>query len=342
MASANTNVLQYVSKNIAKTLEKMGYEVVFKLYYGIEDMGYFKDMADFNPHVQININHLHNHYLNESIFNIIWIQDAVTMLFDDKKIPLRKRDFIFTLVKDFEDLLKKKGIESLRQSFCVNDDEYKLYPDIKREKKIVFIGSSYSKHVKDDENIRRVIDHLSRAFQNGETFMQDKIDKISKEFNVDKTELTTRIIPFVIRDVSVLMLCNIDSDYEVEIYGYGWEDYDSIKEHYKGEPKYGEDIAKVYNGATYAFSPHPEYILQQRVFEASACGAIPIQYDCRDICDEDPYNEAFIYFRTQEDLARILKDPVPKKDFSRLLKENSYEYFVQKILKIVKDNTQNG
>lgn len=343
MASANTDVLQHVMRATAEAIKSMGYSVIYKLYYGIEDMSYLKDKADYNPHVQIGINHLNNMCMNDSVVNIIWIQDPITMFFNDNEVYLRKRDFFFSLLSEFDILLDKKGISYARQKFCVNKNEYKLDDTVIREKKIVFIGSSYANHVGHDEKSSKTIQYLSQAFQDGVVFSDEKVEEISKLFSIDKTELATYIIPYIIRDMSVILLCGIESDYEIEIYGMGWEIYDSVRPYFKGKLAYGTDISKIYNSATFALAPHQNYILQQRVLEASACGAIPIVYDCRGLNDEDPYEEAFVYFRTLDDLKNILQSSnAPKKDFTRLHEENSYENFVNKVLRIVDKEISNG
>lgn len=59
-ASSSTQVMQYVSKNIADTLQAMGYDVLFELSHGMEDTSSLKNMSEFNPHATINVNHLHN------------------------------------------------------------------------------------------------------------------------------------------------------------------------------------------------------------------------------------------------------------------------------------------
>ena len=192
-------------------------------------------------------------------------------------------------------------------------------------------------------DISELINYLSQAFQDGITFTPQKVAEIAKAFSITQTELTTSIIPYVVRDVSVIMLCNMETEYSIEIYGKGWDIYESVKPYYKGKLSYGAEIAKIYSSATYAFSPHTEYILQQRVFEATACGAIPILYDCREFTDEESYEEALLYFKTPQDLQEILSAPEPpKRDFTQLLSENSYERFVEKILAIIETETKDG
>lgn len=334
-----TSVMQHIAKSIADTLKNRGHDVLFHLYSGMEDYGCHKKIFEYNPHVTININYLYNHYLGDDVLNYVWFQDPMPILVDDSKIELREKDFIFSLLSTFDELLQKKNVEFQRQGFCVNELMYKEDKSIKREKKIVFVGSSYINNASGDNNTAEAIKHIITLFNQGVSFTSDVIEKLSNEFKLSRSFLSTRLIPFVVRDISVLNLTKIKSDYEIEIYGWGWEAYDVLAPYYKGALKYGEDIAKVYNSATFAFAPHQDYMLQTRVLEASACGAIPIVYDCRDLSDEPTYEEAMYYFKTFDDLQKIISDnTTPQKDFTRLLKENSYDNFVDKILADIEKN----
>jgi hypothetical protein len=334
-ASSSTQVMQYVSKAIADTLDSMGYDVMFDLYYGIEDESSLKNMVEFNPHAVINLNHINNKYISDDVFNIVWFQDPMPILYNNEELSLRKRDIIYSLLKEFDTPLRKKGVEVKRQNFCVNLKEFKIYDDIKRQKKIVFIGSSYGKMIPDDKNTSDAVEYITKAFGTGEHLKGDFIDKIVQNFLLDKEFVLARLIPFVVRDVSVLWLCNIESDYEIEIYGHGWDAYESVKPFYKGALKYGDDVAKVYNSATYSLAPHQNYILQQRVLEAAACGCIPIVYD---IGEEKIYEESLEYFKTKDDLVDILSNnDLKEKNFDRLLRENSYKYFVDGIIKEINE-----
>jgi len=336
-ANSTTEVMQYVSQNIVKSLELQGYEVRFNLYHQIEDYSSLKVLSEFNPHVTININHINNEYISENVFNFVWFQDPMPIFFSDAKIELRERDFIYSLVPELDTLLEKKSIPYKRQSFCTNEDIYKINPKIKREKKIVFIGSSYYNGSYDNQNNRELISHVIKLFKEGTSFTKVLIEEIAQKFDINKNYLEIRIIPYVVRDISLQWLCSIQSEYTIEVYGNGWEHYEDVVPFYKGVLKYGDEIAEVYNSAMYAFAPHQTYILQQRVFEASGCGAIPIVYDCRDNLSEESYDEAFYYFKTKKDLEILLQtETKTEKYFERLLEENSYEHFIQNIVDIVK------
>ncbi|MGB5793389.1 glycosyltransferase family protein, partial [Poseidonibacter sp.] len=119
--------------------------------------------------------------------------------------------------------------------------------------------------------------------------------------------------------------------------------YKELAAYIKGELPYGEKIAEVYNSATFSLCPHPLSILQQRVFESAGCGAIPIVYDCRDLTDEIDYEESVCYFKSISELKKLLTGRTTiKKNFDKLLSDNSYENFITKIINIVeKDVVKN-
>ena len=335
---SQTRVMQYTSKSIADTLKRMGFEVLFELFYGIEDIQCIQRLAHFNPHALVNINHINNSYLNQDVYNFIWFQDPMDILYNDIKITLRDRDYVFSLLPMLDARLEKKNIPYERQGFCVNTMIYRANRSIQREKKIVFIGSSYAHFLADEKNVQQVAQKLQKMFVKGESFTQEVIESLSREYALDMAYVESRLIPYVVRDFALLELCKLDTQYTIEIYGWGWEKYEELKPYYKGVLEYGQEIADVYSSAVYAFAPHQQYTLQQRVFEASACSAIPIVYDCRDISKENDYEDALCYFKTPQDLKNILTADVEQKSFDRLLRDHTYESFIEKMLKKIKSS----
>lgn len=337
-AHAMTQVMQHVAKAIAFEFESMGCKVLYNLNQGTQNF-FIPKLLEFNPHIIMNINHLNNEFLSKDVFNFVWFQDLMPFLQDPNPNNLRERDIIFSLLPIFDKLLERKNIPYYRQGFCVNEQIYKLNPNIKRSKKIVFIGSSYKKNIPDTPSIKKASDELKKMFLDGKSFNEETSLSIAKKYKLDFHFVHHRFIPYIIRDIGVLELCKIQTDYEIEIYGYGWETYSELKAYYKGILKYGQEIADIYNSATFSFAPHQQYTLQQRTFEAAACGAIPIVYDSREISKEDSYEEALCYYRTLVDLEQILNNDTPQKDFTKLLKDHTYKAFVDKMLTIVKENT---
>ncbi len=338
MGHVQTRVMRHVAKNIADKLDEMGFSVYFELFYGIEDHQCIKNLSLFNPHVCVSINHLNNEHLNQEVYNMIWFQDPMDILYNKSEIQLRERDYIFSLVPMIDERLEAKNVPFERQGFCVNQTIYHQNTSITREKKIVFIGSSYAGTLKNTENEKEAVKKLQAMFVKGETFTQETISALSNDYALDAGHVESRLIPYVARDFSLLELCKMQTKYRIEIYGWGWDKYEQLKPFYKGILAYGQEIADVYSSATYAFAPHQQYTLQQRTFEASACGTIPIVYDCRDISQEESYEDALCYFKSLKDLENILTADVREKNFNRLLQNNTYESFVKKILSKIKSN----
>ena len=114
-ACRETVVMQHISKNIAQSFKKMGYDVKFHIQKSdMESCGALdnlKTLYRFNPHITVNINHFNNEYLHKHVYNFVWFQDYMKILRDSKQIKLRKRDYIFTLMSDMQKVLKNKGIK---------------------------------------------------------------------------------------------------------------------------------------------------------------------------------------------------------------------------------------
>lgn len=345
LANSKTTVMQFISKSIADTLKDMGYEVLYNLFKGTEDLGSFKTLYEFNPHVTININHLNNKFLGEDVFNFIWFQDYMSDLKGSTKLLLRDRDFIFHLIKDFEIFLNNKGVNSMYQPFCIDGTVFKKRDEIKKEKKIVFIGSSYNfriEELKEREIFEVVYAEAVKIFEQKscltslehETsdirYLMDKYD-VSEQFVVD-------IYAYLARDYCVEKLCTLNTDYEVEIYGFGWETNEKVKPYFKGKIEYGEDISKIYNSASFGFCPGG-YILMQRTLECAFSETIPLVLDTRE--DHGEYDarvdDAIEYFHIK-DLENILqKESITEKNFEFIREEFSYKHLVENYLKIIEE-----
>lgn len=347
-ASSNTDVMQYISKNIADTLKSMGYDVLFNLYIGIEDRGCLKTLCEFNPHATININHLNNEYISKDTFNFVWFQDLMPVLINENKIDLRERDFIFHLTEGLEKIINKKSIKSKYQPFCMDENKYKARKDIKKEKKIVFIGSSYSeklKPFKTDSKFEKIYNEAVEIFER-KSYLKDLKHKDSDiRYLMDKYNKSEKYIGniygYIIRDYCIEKLCSVASDYEIEVYGYGWENNDIVKPYFRGVVENGEDVSKIYNGATYGYCPGG-YILMQRTLESAFSETIPLVLDTRaDMQDiYDTRTEEAIEFFHIKDLENILTKDAPKdKKYDYIKEHYSYRHFAQKFVDIIKKGT---
>ena len=346
-ASAYTQVMQYVSRNIADALENMGYEVLFNLNYGTLEDDCQKLLKEFNPHAIININHMNNSFLGEEVFNFVWFQDAMPVLTNNEKVIVRNRDYVYSLTRGLKELVTKKGIANELIPFMMNKKLYKTRDNIKKEKKIVFIGSSYAHRIaqiKDQSGFTQVFEEAVQIFEEksclkGLEHKESDIDYLMKKYEKSQ-QFIENIASYLTRDYCVEKLCTIDTDYEIEIYGWGWENNETVKPYYKGVVEYGEDISKIYNSATYGYCPGG-YVLMQRTLECAFSETIPLVLDIR-ADEQDEYDvrieEALELFKINE-LQEVLSREPHKKKFDFIKQEYSYEHFITKCIQIIKEET---
>lgn len=338
VASRHTRVMQYCSRDIADAFMEIGFDVKFEIESNsmevIENYHWLKSLSEYNPHVTININHMNNEFLNDAIFNIVWFQDPMSRLLDGEPVWLRSKDFIFSLTPAIDSLLVNKKIPFERQSFCTNNRMSQMIQTIKRENKIVFIGSSYYQTISHSYEALKSIDYLTNIFLDGENFGNDLVEDVCYRFGLDSAFVETRLLPYIVRDIGLLNFVRRYKEYDIELYGWGWDVYDELQPYYKGVLKHGEEIEKVYCSARFAFAPHQNYTLQQRVFEAASCGAIPIVYDCLSLSKEARYQD-LIYFKRIDDLSGLFDIEAKDADFSNFLNVHNYKSFARKIIKLI-------
>ncbi len=354
--SRYTTVMQYVSKAIYEVLKEYeNYEV--ELFIEETEFESESDLLPllvaynrFNPHILININHFNNEFLGEDVFNFIWFQDTMPIITNKEEIKKRKRDFTYSLMSGVKDRLIEKGIDCRIQEFCINKSIFNFLPNIKKEAKIVFIGSSYKNNMNSYLNsycgIHEEIDDYKKDLIINECLEHYKKDgifsnifeiSISSKYDVSIEYIHNYIVPLVIRDYSLIELVKMNINYKIEIYGWGWKDYAILKPYYKDILEYGEEICKVYNTATYALVAHPNYIVQQRTLESAASNCIPIAYDSR----ISNYSEVFLFednlvlFQNLKELENILKKKPISIDLKPIVEHYSYDSFIKKIIKQV-------
>ncbi len=341
LAASGTRVMQHISKNIANALQNLGYEVLFVLDVGINDLNSLKKMAEFNPHVTININHINNAILGDDIFNFIWIQDYFAIE-QFKHIKLRKRDKVFHLVKSLASHLKKLNITSQYQGFCIDTSVYKCRESIQRENKIIMIGGSYKvgfdgiKHSKKDEIVKILLDDYLLGTHTAGVEFGKYLQSLRKKFNITDVDLG-EIVKYVERDGFLTYIANLNLGYKLELYGWGWEKNSELKKYYKGILSYGEEISKVYNSAKYTLVLGG-YVLQQRTLEATASGCIPLIYDSRhnDMGSENEecFKESLLFFKKPDEIVSIIGTK-HELDLNCIVKAHSYENFVNSMLCII-------
>lgn len=340
--SLYTQVLQYVQKGVYNVLKNNDkYDVKFFIddeFGGIDNLDLISELYKFNPHIIISVNYKFD-YVHKDVFQFIWYQDYMPFLADPKPYQKREREYFFALTKFFGDLLKAKGIPFERQNFLINDSLFRVNQNIKREEKIVFIGSSYINSFKSLNCSYELINLLVDDYEKGKIFSEEYIKELSERFGDDFNDVRGKLLPYIVRDYTVRWLCSseLSKKIKIEIYGRHWEIYPETKKYFKGELNHGQDLIDVYSSAKYALAPHADCIIQQRTLEAIFCGCQPILYDCRALDDSNTYENCLIYFRSKEELLKSFTK-TNEENFEEFKKDFSYKKFVDKILNIVETN----
>lgn len=350
-ACRETTVMQYISKNIAKAFKKYNNDYEIEFYMQDTEMQTCQDMLpffhainEFKPHITININHYNNTFLNDSIINIVWFQDRMPAIVNDSDIKIRDNDYTFHLTSMLNRTLEKKGINSLYQPFCLDEITYQERDDIQRKKKIVFVGSSYKdriEEIKDDEDFNIIYDDMLTLFKEKGCLTSIASEQSDIKYFTNKykkpASFIDEIYAYIGRDYCVEYICQLDTNYEIEIYGYGWENNKIVSPYFKGILNHGKEISKIYNSADYGYCPGG-YVLMQRTLECAFSGAIPLISEVR-ADKEDEYDlgiEESLQFFTINTLEKILTEDKKKCKFDLIRDQYSYKSFVEKIIKIIK------
>jgi len=342
-ACRETTVMQYVSKNIAEALQELGYNAKFfiqdnEMQTCSDRLPLFVDLHGFNPHIFIGINHLNNDIINENVFSFIWFQDPMPVLYDKSSINIRSRDYIYTLFDEYTEALIKKGVDKnkiFHQPFATNPKLFNKDESIPRKDKVIFLGSDYNFDGDmglDDELIEKINIHIENN-----TLSMELIKHMADDYAYDFEKFKMYIIPSLVRRRVVIWLCSLEN-VEVEVYGTDtWLQNPEVVPYYKGLLPYGEKMSKVYNGAKYALAAHPQYRYQQRVIEMSACGTIPIVYDCSLVTENFYHENNVLSFSTFEELKECIGKE-PKEDASKIAEDISYKNMAKDIINKVQNH----
>lgn len=347
-----TTVMRYLSQSIADIFQSLGYEVLYYLQGDLESCSMLPALQaqyDFNPHVIIDINNFNCHFFNKDVFNFMWLQDDMPYITNDKPMHLKERDYILLYTKYHKDVLLKKGVTEdkiyIQDLFPVNENEFFLDKSIKREDKIIFVGSYYKKE-RASKHLNEDIDReLIYSVEKGIFLTTERVIEIFKNYGVDLSDDTinnriyiNEIMQGYNRNTVVSWLAEIEN-MDVSIYGYDWElsNNQNIIDKYKG-PVDKKDLNALYNSSKYILSVSGRVINTQRLGEIVFSGAIPVMYDSREITDEkETWDSECVYFKTKEELKNTLQNNVqPKKYRSEdMLDFFSYKRFAERIENIV-------
>lgn len=335
IADHRTQVMQYVSINLAKAFEKLGHQVLISMeendMEALDFPWHFKAYLEFNPHIVVNINHQNNAWLNEDVFNVIWYQDPVSEIKNCNPLHWRDRDLIYSISSEYDEYLRKCGAPSVkRQIICIDETVFNTNYPVKRENKIVFIGSSYINNIYKGTNSSPIIEELKHSFEVGDYIDRNLCNHIAARHNVAINDIWPYTAAYVVRDFVVEWLCEIPK-FDIEIYGRYWENNPVVRPYFKGELNHGRDVANIYNSAKYALSATVLTINSQRLTELAGCGCIPVVYDTREKADKPHWNNECLFFKTPGELQTLL-DKSPAGDAKKIADKYKYSTFAKELL----------
>ncbi len=338
IANRQTLVMQYAARYLAKAFQNLGHQVEFSIEQSdMEDLSngiwHQKLRYDFNPHITININHQNNNYLHEDVFNVIWWQDPMPQLLEQKPFHWRKRDIIYSISPTLDKYLETCDSPNIhRQQFCIDATIFKAYPEIHKEEKIVFVGASYQGFIKhkSSNHTLEVISYFNHFLDAEITITHDIINQAATKFDIPFEIIFWKLYHYSIRRKAVQWICQ-NNTFPVEIYGYGWDDDPIVSEFFKGSIAHGSALAKIYNSAKYALVVHPFEINSQRLSEVAACGATPLVFDCRHFAEPPYWEDECLYFNSFNSLQNALSKK-PKKLASNIAQYSTYKKFAKNII----------
>lgn len=337
-SSRTTTVMQYSSAGLMRAFERLGHDARLELERDDTELMDLKIMVEaaeaFAPHLVVNINHQMNTWLPPGVVNATWWQDLMPTLRQGRPLPWRQNDLAYmALTNDLAAALARTGLSAERakiQPFCIEAETFHDRSEGPRANKIVFVGSAASTRLRGGRGERELAEMLAALVESGHQLTEEQVRGLGVLKGVPPDHAFHNVFYYVMRDGLVRWLCRA-SPIPVEVYGRSWDKDPEVAPHYRGERPHGPAVAEVYRGAKYALIVHPLSINTQRLAEATACGAIPVVYDCRPFADRPHWDDRLLFFRTPAQLAHALTQTPPTyasefRDFF------SYERFARRIL----------
>ncbi|MBF0137254.1 MAG: tetratricopeptide repeat protein [Magnetococcales bacterium] len=338
-----STVMQHASRNMALAMERLGCDVRFDIEENNLELllmhHILKNYCTFNPHVTININSRNNTWLHPDVFNIVWYQDPMPEINQEKPLPWRQRDIVFSAYPHFDDAIRKTGVRQLhRQDLCVDLNLFRVMQPREERRKVVFMGSSYLNVLKglpgEELVLRELGDMIEQEMSITSTHIQNLVDRTQLSFLHVSMYLHTHVI----RKHTIEWLCELapELDWEVEIYGKGWENMPVVAPYFRGEVPHGPAVAAIYNQARYALAVHQQMVKSQRLAEISACGCIPVLFDDRVNAELPHWDDEILFFKSKVGLRDCLRQE-PKNDPTTIAQAYSYDEFAMRILRMVEE-----
>ncbi len=138
------------------------------------------------------------------------------------------------------------------------------------------------------------------------------------------------------------------ANYNLRLWGPGWEISEKLKQFASNEPIYGLKRTKIYNASKITVNLQSKKFqvngLSERIFEAAACGCFVITESKPDLGKFFEIGEEIIVFESIEELKRKVKyyidSPIQREQVSqrarqRVLNEHTYNHRAETILDII-------
>ena len=277
-------------------------------------LNHFLQMQEsFNPHIIVDINAVltsTNKAIfqpNPEVFKIFWFEDIPS---DVSPWPWRERDLIYSFDEEVDTVVYQCGAPQVRrQDFCYDDSVY-TQPESESDKKrkIVFIGTQYNFVFERNPGCEKIVATLEEIFEAGEELTEATLNRLVDTSTYDRSTILLYLWQAVCRNTSIRWLSELSNEIDVDIYGYNWEKSESVRPFFKGPLVPGPELATVYKGAQYSLLTSSHSLASTRLLEMTACGVIPIAYDCRYRAAKPHWDNNILWYRTKEDLRACLTE----------------------------------
>ncbi|MBF0161680.1 MAG: tetratricopeptide repeat protein [Magnetococcales bacterium] len=337
-ASRTTDVMMFNARDLAEGFRQLGCEVGHCIEGNNKETYYFNHylqaQAEFNPHVVLDINNYFKLRAHPQVLRVLWYTDPMPLVMRGQPLPWRPRDLIYSLHGGLDHALKQCGATGVeRQGFCYNSNLFRNTGQ-PRKRKIVLVASAHDFVLAQFPKAAPILAQMAEMFEVGEPMTDAVLAQWTERYAYSKSDLLTFMWGYTLRNGSARWLCELADEIDVEVYGHRWHTNEKVRPFYKGVLPHGPAVAALYNEATHVFVPHPYDLQSQRLVEVSACGAIPVVYDCRYRAEPPHWDEQCLWYRTRETLRACLTQ-VPTGSSRPIHQGRSYTEFAQRILERV-------
>ena len=334
-ASRSTDVMMFNARDLAEGFRQQGCNVFHCIESNNRETFYFnhylQDQAAFNPQIVVDINNYFKLRAHPDVLRVLWFTDPMPLVMKGQPLPWRPRDLIYSLHSRLDQALHLCGATDIqRQGFCYNST---IFRNLKqpRQRKIVLVASAHDFVLSQFPKGAPILAKMSEMFEAGEAMTDAVLEQFSTRYSYSKSDLLTFMWGYVVRNGSARWLCELADEIEVAVYGHRWNTNEAVRPFYKGIVPHGPAVAALYNEAKYVFVPHPYDLQSQRLVEVSACGAIPVVYDCRYRAEPPHWDDNCLWYRSKETLrACLTQEPVGSPN--PIHQGRSYTEFTQRIL----------